>query len=494
MTGSLEQRVRDVLGQLAALDNPACATGAERALARLNEPLRVAVAGRVKAGKSTLLNALMGEPVAATDAAECTRVITWYRRSMVPDAVAFMRDGSEQKVLFERSQTSASIDLGSIREDAVERFEVGVPTPGLEGLTLIDTPGIDSVTENVSGRSKAFLAPSPGDQGADVLLFLMRYLHSEDSELLEAFTDPSARTVDPVRSLAVLSRADELGSGRGDGLLVAAEVADRYRRHHHLRQIVSEVFPVSGLLAFFAETLSQREYDQLAELARLPGDELERLLASPNRFAADSAGLQVTGLERERLLRRIGLPGTRTSIIAIRNGVTNTATELSMLLRELSGIEPLRRLLLDRFASRSHVLKAARALDHAEYLTASLDGRVRRALQRDIDRARINAHEIRELDVIRSLLQLQEHDVGGIATNDLLQHLGHHGVAVNARLGSEADSATEQRELAAELIARLNTAINAGYLPRSRKEILSAAVVSLETVHYRLSLEGNDSN
>ena len=46
---------------------------------RLDEPLRVAVAGRVKAGKSTLLNALVGERLAPTDAGECTRVVTWYQ-------------------------------------------------------------------------------------------------------------------------------------------------------------------------------------------------------------------------------------------------------------------------------------------------------------------------------------------------------------------------------------------------------------------------------
>ena len=48
-------------------------------LDRMDEPLRVAIAGKVKAGKSTLLNALVGEEIAPTDASECTKVITWYR-------------------------------------------------------------------------------------------------------------------------------------------------------------------------------------------------------------------------------------------------------------------------------------------------------------------------------------------------------------------------------------------------------------------------------
>src|SRR4051812_50058213 len=48
------------------------------AVQRLSQPLRLAIAGRVKAGKSTLLNALVGEELAPTDAGECTRLVTWY--------------------------------------------------------------------------------------------------------------------------------------------------------------------------------------------------------------------------------------------------------------------------------------------------------------------------------------------------------------------------------------------------------------------------------
>ena len=38
----------------------------------------------VKAGKSTLLNAMLGERIAPTDAGECTRLVTWYRYSATP--------------------------------------------------------------------------------------------------------------------------------------------------------------------------------------------------------------------------------------------------------------------------------------------------------------------------------------------------------------------------------------------------------------------------
>lgn len=51
----------------------------DRIGARLAEPLRIALAGTLKAGKSTLVNALVGDDIAPTDATEATRIVTWFR-------------------------------------------------------------------------------------------------------------------------------------------------------------------------------------------------------------------------------------------------------------------------------------------------------------------------------------------------------------------------------------------------------------------------------
>jgi predicted GTPase len=56
------------------------AYGVRRLLDDLGQPLKVAVAGQVSAGKSTLVNAIVGERVAETGKAETTQVNWWFRQ------------------------------------------------------------------------------------------------------------------------------------------------------------------------------------------------------------------------------------------------------------------------------------------------------------------------------------------------------------------------------------------------------------------------------
>ena len=91
----LRDAVRTVLqhGVTVYRDRPVSLRWLQHHLDRLDEPLRLAMAGKVKAGKSTLLNALVGEAIAATDAGECTRVVTWYVDGHAPSVALHPRDG-----------------------------------------------------------------------------------------------------------------------------------------------------------------------------------------------------------------------------------------------------------------------------------------------------------------------------------------------------------------------------------------------------------------
>ena len=64
----------------------------------------------------------------------------------------------------------------------LERLDVGWPVEQLADLTLIDTPGLGSVDEAASERTREALlddgADGPGQ--ADAVIYLMRHLHRHD--------------------------------------------------------------------------------------------------------------------------------------------------------------------------------------------------------------------------------------------------------------------------------------------------------------------------
>ena len=146
-------------------DDPAIATRLHDQLRRLDEPLRVAIAGKVKAGKSTLLNALVGEQVAPTDAGECTRIVTWYRDGATPRITLHPHAGAPRSLPVRRHDGALTIDLGGTPREECERLVVDWPAQSLRTTTLIDTPGLASTSTAVSQRTVAFLEPD--DERAD---------------------------------------------------------------------------------------------------------------------------------------------------------------------------------------------------------------------------------------------------------------------------------------------------------------------------------------
>ena len=170
----------------------------------------------------------------------------------------------------------------------VDWIDVGWPLDGLKSMILIDTPGIASLSEDTSARTIAFLTPEESPSSADAVVYLMRHLHASDVKFLEAFRDTAAGAAQTVCAVGVLSRSDEIGSGRIDSLLSAGKVARRYERDGDLASLVLGVIPVAGLVAEGARTLREHEYIAFRELAGLERADRERLFVSADRFTRES--------------------------------------------------------------------------------------------------------------------------------------------------------------------------------------------------------------
>lgn len=373
---------------------------------RLAGPLRVAIAGRVKAGKSTLLNALIGERLAPTDAGECTRIVSVYREGLGYEVSAILRTGDAQPLAFRRNGT-LEIELGQLPPEEVERLDVTWPSTTLRQMTLIDTPGLASINDENSVRTRDFLAlDEDRPSQADAVIYLMRHLHRTDADFLDTFLDRSVGQVSPVNAVVVLSRADQIGACRLDAMESAARIAARYRVNEQLRTVCATVLPIAGLLAETGLTLTEAEVAGLRRLAGLPRNELAGLLLSTDRFAA--AHSSVPGSEdRLALLRRLGMFGVRLAVTELRAGRVTTGPEVAALLVRSSGIDELRRVLLDHFLPRARVLQARAALSELRSLArrlASTQADAGARLEAETERIEASAHEFAELRLVHLVM------------------------------------------------------------------------------------------
>ncbi|MGK2880669.1 MAG: dynamin family protein, partial [Mycobacterium sp.] len=158
---------------------------------RLNQPVRIALAGTLKAGKSTLVNALVGEDIAPTDATEATRIVTWFHHGPTPRVTANHRGGRRSNVPIVRDPSDKSLTFDFLGLDAEDVVDLDVEWPAAELIdaTIIDTPGTSSLSRDVSQRTLRLLVPEDGSPRVDAVVFLLRTLNAADIALLKQIGD-----------------------------------------------------------------------------------------------------------------------------------------------------------------------------------------------------------------------------------------------------------------------------------------------------------------
>jgi hypothetical protein len=408
-------------------DSPRALNWLRRHMDRLAEPLRVAVAGQASVGKSTLINALVGEEVAPLAVEEGSQVMAWYRGGVNPRARVYPTQAPPRDVPAARMGGQLHIDLEGWRSDQVDRVVVDWPSRTLRGMTLIDTPGVD-----------------PSDAGTrislevDAVLYLMRQLHSTDVGFLQSLQDHPIARETPVNSIVVLSRADEVGGGRIDALSSAKRLARRHRTDVALTGLCQNAIAVSGLLANAGQTLTTDELTSLQVLAAAARRELEIALVSADRFVGEGVPLRLDARTRTALLDRFGMFGIRLVTTLIRQGFTSVEA-LSQELVARSGLTELREAMRQCFADRHDVLKARSALLALEVVLRNEPRPAARRLVTALEALVVSAHDFRELRLLAALAG------GRMALPDPLADearrlVGGVGTALPVRLGFTRDA------------------------------------------------------
>ena len=266
----------------------------------------------------------------------------------------------------------------------------------------------------------------------------MRHLHATDVRFLESFYDQAEASAAVVNTVAVLSRADEIGAGRLDAMVSARQVARRYRTEPKVHRLCQTVVAVAGLLAQTARTLRQAEFSALCELAQASRAELDSLLLLGRPVRCGAGAPELASANPSALVDRFGLLGLRLATTLIRQGHREPAGLAAELVRR-SGLDELRTVLATQFTERRDVLKARSALLLVERTLREQPRPEAHQLAGDIERILAGAHEFREL---RLLAELRAPDVAlpPEARSDAERLLGGHGAAIPNRLSLEPDA------------------------------------------------------
>jgi GTPase Era involved in 16S rRNA processing len=337
----------------------------ERLTEEIQRPCVVAVVGRVKAGKSTFVNALLGKDVAKVGVVETTATINYYRYGC-PDSDfpvrCYWRNGQANREFTLESRKFLD-DLYDKNDKArsIEYLEFHVQNPLLKQITFIDTPGTESairkddeVTAKVLGLADAVICVLP-----EVALEI-------DQTLLQDFQQVTKGKVRSLNAIGVIAQIDhnwDIVEGRND---LAKDMADQWQ------DILNVVIPISAALQGALDSLQANGQAGLkrliATLDSVSPKNREDILDSQTSFFR-VVYPRCSEEKREKLSKELlgEMPWTvfttianivyktvlnRKGAVAYEEAVAAAVLEL----REIAGFGQLRMILVEHLVKRAQLL------------------------------------------------------------------------------------------------------------------------------------------
>jgi GTPase Era involved in 16S rRNA processing len=236
----------------------------------------VACVGQFKRGKSTLINALIGQPILPTGFVPVTAVPTVIRFGQKPSARIRTQQGIWHDIIISDLKEYVTEELNPENQKSVQGAEVFVPSPLLStGMCIVDTPGLGSVFTGNTAATQAFI---PHIDAALVVVGADPPLAGEELTLVEAVGKQVQELI------LVLNKADRTT----DEERAAASTFTRQLLDKRLQREVGPVLEVSAQER--AEKCGpERDWRKLIQT-------LQRLVDNSGRQLVRTAGER--GLER----------------------------------------------------------------------------------------------------------------------------------------------------------------------------------------------------
>ena len=255
----------------------------------------MAVLGQFKRGKSTLVNAILGESLLPTAILPLTSVITVITHSSTTSVRVVYQNG-DAILIGKNALADYVTEKGNPRNiKKVERVEISLPSDFLSrGITLVDTPGIGSVYHHNTDIAYQFLPE------VDAALFVI----SADPPISDAecrFLEESAKYAS--KFFFVLNKTDYLEAAEVKELLDFSKSVILQKTGNAYAD--APILPLSAKRALEAKAKNDRKGLERSGLLDLEA-EVERFVVSEKgAFVIRTCGSKIKAIAQELINHRL---------------------------------------------------------------------------------------------------------------------------------------------------------------------------------------------
>lgn len=326
----------------------------------LNRPMRLAITGVIKTGKSTLLNALLGKYIVPTAVRVLTYNINWFHHvSTSPQhgqelVVVHYLNGSNQEMPLARLSDFVAIngDNKNILDD-IDWVDVYLDHPLLQKFDLIDTPGLDSLLGDDSKHTRDLLTSDINRPDA-IIYLVSKEFRSTDICAVESFRSKTG-LMSGINTVAALTRVDELNNHYSDAQNI---IDSNLKCHAEIRYYFSDVFALAALPAEASSVLTSSDIEKIRQVSQY---------VAIDNFITDKSSFEetlpiLTKEERVYLCSILSIDGIRLCVNYLRESPNATSEELSGYLYKFSKVEDVKNYICERFGDRALYFKTKRVV------------------------------------------------------------------------------------------------------------------------------------
>lgn len=365
---NLKQRVLNVLEEskqiLSGLKCSRLYDLIEDSIVRLEQPMQLAIIGKISSSKSTLVNAILGaSEIVRTGQMEETFNVSWlkYGDSHSPIKVVF-KDGHTSNVPSSEWMMWTSHQEENVLKEQVKFIEVPYNHEILKEINIIDTPGLDALSQIDSKNTIAFLKDVHSDA---VIMLFTKSIAETTMSVLRDFQNVGndSFNLSALNAIGVLAKADTMWNpyNNGDDIIEQGKrvvKATLYDKYPEIRKSLFSILPVSSLMGLAASTLNDVDIAKIHSLAALENDVLLEMLSSPDFFTDEEYNVDITSEERKLLYEKFGLYGIYVLAEAIKRNKDASLEFLCEVLKSKSGFDKLFLTILSHFGRRATLIKS----------------------------------------------------------------------------------------------------------------------------------------